>query len=57
MEPDPSGNITLEDGIILPAGKLGPSPHKNVSCVEHQYIAYDEAQSKIKYALVVKWNF
>eukprot|EP01100_Stratorugosa_tubuloviscum_P000946 TRINITY_DN120_c0_g2_i1.p1 TRINITY_DN120_c0_g2~~TRINITY_DN120_c0_g2_i1.p1 ORF type:complete len:768 (-),score=314.89 TRINITY_DN120_c0_g2_i1:36-2339(-) len=56
IEPDSSRNI-MRNEYIIPAGKIVPSKFTNVSCHEHQYICYNEAQSKMRYACKVKWHF
>ena len=55
VEPDPAGDIKDPDGYVIPAGKIQDSGRKNVSCHEHQFITYTEAQSEIKYLLKLKW--
>ena len=49
LEPDPKDDVTLEDGCVVPTGKIVPSGHTNVSCIEHQYIVYDVAQVELRY--------
>jgi len=59
IEPDPSGNINCPEGYVIPSGPLVPSQwaNKGVSCHEHQYICYNEAQASMKYVMTVKWHF
>lgn len=54
-EPDPKGNVLHPDGYIIPAGQIIANGRTGVSCHEHQYITYTEAQSEMKYLLKLKW--
>jgi len=56
IEPDPKDTFTDEDGVVIPFGKIVPSPHKQVSCKEHQYVVYDVSQAHLKYLLLLKGN-
>jgi len=58
IEPDPKGDVKTPDGCVVPSGKITPVANKSsVSCHEHQYICYHEAQTQIKYMLKLKWKF
>jgi hypothetical protein len=54
-EPDPTGDIKHPDGYVIPSGKIQNNGRAGVSCHEHQFITYTEAQSEIKYLLKLKW--
>ena len=57
VEPDPKGDVKHPEGYVIPAGKIGDSGRKGVSCHEHQFITYNEAQSEMKYLLKLRWKF
>eukprot|EP01091_Cochliopodium_minus_P014939 TRINITY_DN5187_c0_g1_i4.p1 TRINITY_DN5187_c0_g1~~TRINITY_DN5187_c0_g1_i4.p1 ORF type:complete len:779 (+),score=279.26 TRINITY_DN5187_c0_g1_i4:52-2388(+) len=59
IEPNEKDNVTTEEGVVIPSGKIVKSQYKEgeVACYEHQYVTYDVAQSKIQYLLKVKYVF
>jgi len=55
IEPNPKENVNLGK-VVVPCGKIVNSGHKDVSCIEHQYIVYDVSQVSLKYLLLLKWT-
>lgn len=54
--PDPKGSITLDDGVIVPCGKMINNP-KNSSLYYNEFIVYNTAQINFRYLLKVKFNY
>jgi hypothetical protein len=55
VEPDAKGDVKHPHGYVIPSGTIVQNGRSNVSCHEHQFITYNEAQSEIKYLLKLKW--
>eukprot|EP01101_Sappina_pedata_P011845 TRINITY_DN8029_c0_g1_i1.p1 TRINITY_DN8029_c0_g1~~TRINITY_DN8029_c0_g1_i1.p1 ORF type:complete len:676 (-),score=238.61 TRINITY_DN8029_c0_g1_i1:70-1926(-) len=54
IEPDQKENVILDEGVILPSGKIINTGHRSVSCLEHQYVVYDVNQVNLRYMLLLK---
>eukprot|EP01132_Coremiostelium_polycephalum_P003746 gene3746-4665_t len=55
VEPDPKDQLVHKDGFIVPYGPVVPSPYKQTSCREHQYVVYNVDQVNLKYVLQLKY--
>ncbi|KAM7430085.1 Poly [ADP-ribose] polymerase 1 [Porites harrisoni] len=55
--PDPTADITLEDGTIVPVGKGTSTSVANTSLLYNEYIVYDVAQINIKYLLKMDFKY
>ena len=56
-EPNPKSNITLENGCVVPTGKLIESKEgKNSSLLYNEYIVYNVDQIKQRYLVNVNFN-
>jgi hypothetical protein len=51
--PDPSGTSILDDGLIIPMGKMINSQRSGLSLQYDEYIVYNVDQIKIRYALIL----
>jgi poly [ADP-ribose] polymerase len=56
MQPDPAGFKTLEDGTVVPAGKLVQTV-ENSHLLYNEFIVYDISQIRIRYLLRVNTKF
>ena len=59
MEPDPTQNVVLEDGLIVPCGKLiktGLTPQQT-ALLYPEFIVYSTDQLVIRYAIKIKFHF
>jgi poly [ADP-ribose] polymerase len=54
--PDPSGSVTLEDGVVVPCGKAMSSGPRR-SLLYNEFIVYDVKQVKIKYLVEAEFKF
>ena len=59
--PDESEWVTLDDGCMVPSGKLKSSVSKadanSYSLLYNEYIVYDVAQIKLKYLVKIEFDF
>lgn len=55
--PDPSADVTLEDGTIVPVGQGCNTNATNSSLLYNEYIVYDVGQINIKYLLKLNFKF
>ena len=55
--PDPQGNKVLDDGTMVPLGKIAPTNIQGGALLYNEFIVYNVAQIKIKYLLRVKFNY
>jgi len=55
--PDPSADVTLEDGTIVPVGKGTNTSVANSSLLYNEYIVYDVGQINIKYLLKLDFKY
>ncbi|XP_038047799.1 poly [ADP-ribose] polymerase 1-like [Patiria miniata] len=53
--PDPSGQLVIENGIIVPTGQPVASDVSDISLQYNEYIVYDVAQIRMKY--LIKMHF
>lgn len=51
--PNISEMVVLQDGLKIPLGKLVTSNRSGLSLIYDEYIVYDVAQIKVKYALLI----
>ena len=54
MEPNPSESIIVDDGIVVPMGRLQRAPVDNYLRY-NEYIVYNEDQAQIRYLIQVKF--
>jgi len=55
--PDQKGNITLDDGVIVPCGKPKDEPGSAGYLQYNEYIVYDTSQIKMRYLMKVKFAY
>lgn len=55
--PDPSADVTLEDGTIVPVGKGCNTNFNDSSLLYNEYIVYDVGQINIKYLLKLNFKY
>eukprot|EP00755_Sulcionema_specki_P015543 Sspe_Gene.9738::Locus_3279_Transcript_1_1_Confidence_1.000_Length_2860::g.9738::m.9738/K10798/PARP; poly [ADP-ribose] polymerase len=55
--PDPKGNIELDNGCVVPAGKTAPTKVKDTSLLYNEFIVYDVAQIRMRYLLQLKFHY
>ncbi len=53
---DVKETVVLDDGLIIPLGKLVPSQRTGLSLLYDEFIVYDTKQVRIRYALIVDTN-
>lgn len=51
--PDIKEAVVLDDGLIIPLGHLVPSNRSDLSLIYDEFIVYNVAQTRIRYALVI----
>lgn len=51
---DPAGNITIEDGIVVPTGKVIQNTDPKAHIAHDEYVFYDPAQVRLRYLIRVK---
>lgn len=57
-EPDSSQFVTMEDGCIVPCGKLRPSKRtENLALLYNEYIVYKTDQVKLRYLVKVEFEY
>ena len=60
-EPDKKEWVTLEDGCVMPIGKIKtvvkPSEASSYSLLYNEYIVYDVSQIKMKYLVKVQFVY
>ncbi len=54
---NPKETLTLEDGLMVPNGKLMKNNKLHSSLLYDEFIVYKEDQIKIRYALKLKFNY
>ncbi|XP_043195197.1 poly [ADP-ribose] polymerase 2-like [Amphibalanus amphitrite] len=58
VAPPTTNYVTLDDGVVVPMGPAKDTPDKNKACLMYnEYIVYDVAQVRMRYALRVKFAF
>jgi len=55
--PEPSADVTLDDGMIVPIGKGTTTNVLNSSLLYNEYIVYDVAQINIKYLIKMDFKY
>ncbi|VDO05927.1 unnamed protein product [Rodentolepis nana] len=55
--PDKSTWITLDDGVVVPCGKMVESDVKNASLYYNEFIVYDVRQIRLRYLVQMKFNY
>jgi poly [ADP-ribose] polymerase len=55
--PDAKDNTTLDDGTLVPLGKIAPTNVQGGSLLYNEFIVYNVAQIRIKYLMRVKFNY
>ena len=56
-EPDAAGKQLIDDGVVVPMGKLKQQGGRGSSLLYNEYIVYDVAQIRQRYLLKIKFNF
>ena len=51
--PDVKATVILDDGLIIPLGNLVASGHSGLSLAYDEFIVYDIAQIRIRYAIIL----
>jgi len=52
--PDPKGNVKMDNGTVIPMGKLSTSGISS-ACSHNEFIVYDVAQIHVEYMLKIKF--
>lgn len=55
--PDQSTWITLDDGVVVPCGKMVESDVKDASLYYNEFIVYDVRQIRLRYLVQMKFNY
>ena len=55
--PDPAETVTTDSGAAVPLGAPKPTGVEDSSLLYNEYIVYDPAQVRQRYALTVKFRF
>ncbi|KAL5962271.1 Poly ADP-ribose polymerase 2-A [Taenia solium] len=55
--PDPSTWITLDDGVVVPCGKLIESKVENATLWYNEFIVYDVRQIRLRYLVQLKFKY
>lgn len=54
--PDPAEYVKLEDGCVIPSGKL-KTTNLATTLLYNEFIVYDVSQIRMRYLLKVKFNY
>lgn len=60
--PDPNEWVTLDDGLVVPCGKLkntlkSPQEASSYALLYNEYIVYNENQIKLRYIVKVEFDY
>ena len=53
--PDPSGDVTLPDGVVIPQGRETSSSVRSTSLRFNEFIVYDVSQIRLRYLALLKF--